>query len=268
MPAPSPAIAPAADTGQRVLGLAGCPNFRDAGGYATGGGQRMHWRRLFRSGHLAHLSDAELGAVEDLALELIVDLRRPDEQAREPSRVPGNARVLAAGITPGSQGSAIYSNSRAIDGGDAMFRFMCDINRQFVESQSENYRAIFAELLDSGATRVLFHCSAGKDRTGFAIAMLHLALDVPEEQLREDYLLSGRYYDPVVELPRSRRKYRVDHLTDEQLLPMLRVEDAYLDSALDAIRDSFGDSATYLAEGLGLDAAARRELRARFCDGP
>jgi protein-tyrosine phosphatase len=248
----------------RHLGLSGCPNLRDAGGYATRDGGRLRWRRLFRSGHLAHLSEAELAAIEDLSLDLVVDLRREDEQRREPSRLPGNVDVLSAEITPGSQASAIYSNSRAIDDGEAMFAFMCDINREFVVSQSDRFRAVFAELLEHGAERVLFHCSAGKDRTGFSIAMLHLALEVPPEALREDYLLSSRYYDPAVELPRARRKYPLDHLEDAHLMPMLRVEDAYLDAALAAIAELYGSEEEYLGEGLGLDAAARAELRRRF----
>jgi protein-tyrosine phosphatase len=249
---------------ERTLKLSGCPNFRDAGGYATGDGGRLHWQRLFRSGHLANLSDEDCRAVEGLGLDLVIDLRRQDEQRREPSRLPPEVPVICADITPGSQASAIYANSRAIDSGEAMFGFMCEINRQFVLSQTESYRAVFSAILDSGAERLLFHCSAGKDRTGFAVAMLHLALDVPAAALREDYLLSRRYYDPVVELPRARRKYPVDHLADEQLLPMLQVHDAYLDSALSAIAEGYGDAETYLERGLGLDGAARGELRRRF----
>lgn len=252
----------------RVLGFQGSPNFRDAGGYSIPDGGRLRWRRLFRSGHLALLNAAELEAVEALSLDLVVDLRREDEQAREPSRLPAGVRVLSANITPGSQASAIYRDSRAIDDGNAMFAFMCDINRQFVESQTETYSEIFATLLDSGAERVLFNCSAGKDRTGFAIAVLHLALDVPQATLREDYLLSGDYYDPVVELPRARQKYPVAHLADEQLLPMLSVHEAYLDTALGAMRGQYGSIEDYLSQGLGLDAAARSELRRRFCEAP
>lgn len=250
----------------RSLGLAGCPNFRDAGGYRTAGGQQLHWRRLFRSGHLARLSDAELQAVEDLSLDLVVDLRREDEQIREPSRLPGSVPVLRAPITPGSQGSAIYANSRAIDDGEAMRAFMCDINRQFVVSQSDNFRRILSEVLDRGAERVLFHCSAGKDRTGFVIAMLQLALDVPLDAVRDDYLLSGEYYDSAKELPRARRMYPVDHLSDEQLLPMLRVDSDYLDSALRAIAEVHDDTEGYLEVGLGLGADARAELRRRFVE--
>ena len=160
----------------------------------------------------------------------------------------------------------MYANSRAIDSGEAMFTFMCEINRQFVVSQTQAYRDVFAVILDSGAERLLFHCSAGKDRTGFAVAMLHLALGVHPAKLREDYLLSRRYYDPAVELPKARRKYPVEHLADEQLLPMLRVDNAYLDSALSAIEEHYGDAESYLAQGLGLDAQARRELRRRFVE--
>lgn len=251
---------------QRALGLSGCPNFRDAGGYATGDDGRLYWRRLYRSGHLAGLSEADFSALEQLGLDLVVDLRREDEQRREPSRLPAGVEVLSANITPGSQASAMYANSRAIDSGEAMFAFMCEINRQFVVSQTDAYRDVFAAILDSGAERLLFHCSAGKDRTGFAVAMLHLALRVHPAKLREDYLLSRRYYDPAVELPKARRKYPVEHLADEQLLPMLRVDNAYLDSALSAIEEHYGDAESYLAQGLGLDAQARRELRRRFVE--
>jgi protein-tyrosine phosphatase len=250
----------------RTLGFAGSPNFRDAGGYATANGGRLRWRRLFRSGHLALLTEPECDAVQALSLDMVVDLRREDEQTREPSRLPEGVRVLSANITPGSQASAIYRDSSAIDDRNAMFAFMCDINRQFVTSQTGTYRKIFMSLLDSGAERVLFNCSAGKDRTGFAIAVLHLALDVPQATLREDYLLSGDYYDPVVELPRARSKYPVAHLADEQLLPMLSVHDAYLDAALAAMSEQYGSIEGYLSQGLGLDEAARHELRRRFCE--
>jgi protein-tyrosine phosphatase len=255
---------PATAPQERALGLAGSPNFRDAGGYATSAGAALRWRRLFRSGHLAHLDEREQQTVAGLGLDLVIDLRRDDEREREPSRLPDGVPVLAAAIKPGSQSSALIDNSAAITDRAAMFAWMCDINRQFVAAQSDAYAAIFAALLEGGVERVLFHCSAGKDRTGFAVAMLHLALGVPLELVREDYLLSRDYYDAMAELPRARRKYRVEHLSDEALLPMLRVDLAYLDAALQAIADSYGDIDAYLTRGLGLDAAARRELGRRF----
>jgi protein-tyrosine phosphatase len=263
----TPALSPG-DAPPRSLGLEGSPNFRDAGGYARRGGSPLAWRRLFRSGHLALLSPADRHRLAGLELELVCDLRREDEQRLEPSQLPGNVKVISANITPGSQASAIYDDSRQIAGAAAMFQFMCDINREFVDSQTDAYREVFAQLLDSGAQRVLLHCSAGKDRTGFAIAMLQLALGVTLADVEADYLLSRRYYLPEREMSRVRKKYPVDHLQDEQLVPMMRTELDYLRSAMAAIEIRFGDIERYLAEGLGLGALERRELQRRFAPGP
>lgn len=251
-------------TPARALGLTGCSNFRDAGGYRTGCGGRLHWRRLFRSGHLAALSDADYAQVEKLQLDLVIDLRRPDEQAREPSRLPASVRVLHAPINPGSQANALLGDGGRIAGGDAMFRFMCDINRQFVAEQSGHFAEIISTLLDSDAERILVHCSAGKDRTGFLVAVLQLAVGVPLEGVREDYQLSARYYDAAAELPRARSRYDVAHLSDDELLPLLQVSNAYLDAALGAIDELHGSVECYLATQLRIGEAERRELRRRF----
>ena len=249
----------------RILDLRGSPNFRDAGGYSCTGGS-LRWGHLFRSGHLAKLTADEQRQVEDLGLQLIVDLRRPDERDFEPTPLPESITRIHANITPGSQGSAIYSDSTQLGGPEAMFRFMCDINREFVESQTDTFADIFGQLLDSGAERILVHCSAGKDRTGFMVAMIQLLLGVDVEDVRDDYMLSRRYYLPQDHLPRVREKYAVGHLSDEDLLPMMQTEVDYLNSALDAIEAGFGSVDRYLVEGLRLGEGERRELHRRFVD--
>ncbi|GAB5415094.1 MAG: tyrosine-protein phosphatase [Congregibacter sp.] len=252
------------DQQSRVVGLSGSPNFRDAGGYASRHGSRMHWGKVYRSGHLATLSEADQARFAQLEIELICDLRRPDEQAHEPSLIPSDVKVLSAPITPGSQRSAIYDDSTQIRGAAAMVEFMCNINREFVRSQSDSYRQVFAELLESGATRVLFHCSAGKDRTGFAVAMLQMALGVADNDIEADYLLSRHYYRAEEQLPRVREKYPVDHLSDEDLAPMMLSDIRYLHSALETIDALHGSREDYLAVELGLGAQEREELRRRF----
>jgi len=253
---------------ERSLGLQGSPNFRDAGGYASSGGGRVHWGCLYRSGHLAHLTAADQAMLEGLALDLVVDLRRSDEREREPSRLPATVSFIGAELTPGSQASAIYADSTRLGGAEAMFAFMCDVNREFVLSQSEVFRDIFTALLDSGARRVLFHCSAGKDRTGFAIAMLHIALGVSPADIEADYLLSRRYYLPEEHVARVRGKYAVDHLSDADLLPLMQTDRAYLTSALEAIDAHWPSREAYLEDALGLGRTARSELRRRYVDSP
>lgn len=256
--------APADARDRRSLGLAGSPNFRDAGGYAAGSRGHLRWGQLFRSGHLAYLTDAERQRIAGLQLDLVIDLRRSAERELEPSRLPEGVPVYGADITPGSENSAIYADSTQLGGARAMFDFMCDINREFVRSQTAIYREVFAALLDSGAERVLVHCAAGKDRTGFAVAMLQCALDVATQDVEADYLLSRRYYLPEEQLGRVRAQYAVDHLSDADLLPMMRAEPAYLQAAFAAIESAWTNLDDYLQRGLGLDEAARNELRRRF----
>lgn len=263
----SPALPLPGSARERRVALVGSPNFRDAGGYACAGGS-LAWGQLFRSGHLADLSGDDLETLERLQLELVVDLRRQDERAFEPSQLPAGIPKVGADITPGSQASVIYADSTQLGGAEAMFQFMCDINREFVESQTATFRGVFQQVLDSGASRVLFHCSAGKDRTGFAIAALQLALGVALDDVEEDYLLSRRYYLPEAHMARVRQKYPVAHLSDDDLRPMLQADITYLHGALAAMRRGHGDADTYLKEGLGLDDSARRELRRRFVSAP
>jgi protein-tyrosine phosphatase len=250
--------------GRRALGLAGSPNFRDAGGYGAGVDGRMRWGRLFRSGHLAELTTADRERLAGLGLDLVIDLRRADERDLEPSSLPGGIALYGVDITPGSQASAIYADTTQLGGAEAMFEFMCEINREFVRSQTATFREVFAALLDSGAERVLVHCSAGKDRTGFAIAMLQCALGVAAADIEADYLLSRRYYLPEPQLDRVRARYAVDHLSDADLMPLLRTEPAYLRAAFAAIDEAWDSRDAYLRRGLGLADAERRELRRRF----
>ena len=94
--------------------------------------------------------------------------------------------------------------------------------------------------------------------------MLQLALGVAIEDIEADYLLSRRYYLPEEQMARVRAKYRVDHLSDEDLMPMMRAELAYLHTALETIDDGWASREAYLAQGLGIGADERRELRRRF----
>jgi len=255
--------------GARGQGVQGGVNFRDFGGYPTRDGRVVRWGRLYRCGHLSTLTERGVQQLAALDLDLICDFRREDEQRFEPSRLPTGPtpRVLGLGITPGSQGSALYTDSGQIDGVAAMRAFMCGINQAFVRSQSVRYRELFAALLEDGIERVLVHCAAGKDRTGFAAAMILHALGVPEALIMGDYLLTRHYFTPRDELARVRAKYAIDHLSDEAVLPMLTVEADYLRSAYAAIKEDHGTVDRYLQEALGVGEAERAVLAARFLEG-
>lgn len=147
-----------------------------------------------------------------------------------------------------------------------MFNFMVDINRDFVEAQSPMYRRMFAEILAEDDARFLVHCAAGKDRTGFAAAIILMALGVSVDQVMADYLLTRRFFDPRQEIDRLRIKYGFQSVEDEAIMPMLEVHEAYLQRALQAIAD-YGDVDTYLTRELGVGSAEREELRRRYLEG-
>lgn len=253
---------------ERRLGLEGSPNFRDFGGYRAADGQRVKWGYLFRSGHLARLTDRDLELLTSLELDLVFDFRQEQEQAHEPSRLPG-ARppaVHSLPIQPGNNSGFLQRMDGPIPGPEVMFEFMVAVNRELADEEAGVYRRMFAEILGRDDARFLVHCAAGKDRTGFAAALVLFALGVPEEAVLRDYLLSGRFYNAEAEVERARNKYGMTDSDSAAILPMLQVNEAYLRAALDSIASRYPDMESYLDEVMGVGAPERAELRRRYLE--
>ncbi|MDZ7783726.1 MAG: tyrosine-protein phosphatase [Halioglobus sp.] len=254
--------------GERRLGMQGTPNFRDFGGYRTADGRHVKWGYLFRSGQLSGLSDQDVKLLASLRLDLVCDFRRTEEQQSDPSRLPatGAPRTASLPIVPGS--NARFFEEVGQQTGDArkMYDFMLEINRDFAASQNATYARMFGEILDLDEARFLVHCAAGKDRTGFAAAIILLALGVPREVVLADYMLTRRFFDPAREVDRLKRKYQMDHMDTDAILPMLEVHEAYLARALATIDEGYASVEEYLREALGVGVAERRELRRRYLE--
>ena len=253
---------------ERRLGMAGAPNFRDFGGYHTADGRQVKWGFLFRSGQLSNLSEADVELLASLELDLVFDFRRVEEQETDLSRLPQQAApaVVSLPIIPGSNSRFFEEAGEQPEGPSAMFEFMLEINRDFAGPQSGTYRRMFSEILATPDARFLVHCAAGKDRTGFAAAVILLALGVPRDVVMRDYLLTGRYFTAERELDRLRDKYQLEHMAAEAILPMLEVHEDYLGIALLHIEDNYASVEDYLEQALGLGAAELAELRARYLE--
>ena len=256
---------------ERRLCLEGTPNFRDFGGYGTADGRRVKWGYLYRSGQLSTLSDRDIDLLASLELDLICDFRREEEQATDPSRLPGERppRVASLPIIPGSNSRFFEEADKQGEGKlelerQAMFDFMVEINRDFAEGQRETYARMFREILELEDARFLVHCAAGKDRTGLAAALVLLALGVPREVVMRDYMLTGRYFSPEREMERLRRKYGMEHVDAEAIRPMLEVHEDYLARALSSIEQNYDSVEAYLREALGLGPAELAELKGRY----
>lgn len=242
------------DSTARHLNLQGASNFRDLGGYATADGRITRWRQLFRSNHLGHLTAADIEVVRSLGVRSAFDFRGLEERAEaacglaeitvhslpiEPTVVAALRARLAAG---------------ALCAADAL-EIMRDSYRNYVRCNTHSFRALFAHLQDDSAPLVI-HCTAGKDRTGFACALVLYALGVPDEIIAEDYLLTNRFY---------RRDFSSGTDLPEDVRQAIGcVEASYLAAGFDAIRADYGDLESYLQQGLGVGSAERAALKARY----
>ena len=253
---------------ERRFGMHGAPNFRDFGGYRTADGRQVKWGYLFRSGQLNHLSEQDLALLGNLNLDLICDFRRLEEQESEPSRLPERRpRVASLPIIPGSNARFFEeAEARKTAGRQTMHDFMLEANRDFAEDQTETYARMFREILALEDARFLVHCAAGKDRTGFAAALVLLALGVPLELVMQDYLLTSRYFLPEQELERLREKYEMEDMEVDAILPILEVHEAYLSKALESIGKQYSTIEAYLEEALGVGPAELAELRSRYLE--
>ncbi|MEP0202843.1 MAG: tyrosine-protein phosphatase [Halioglobus sp.] len=251
---------------ERKLGLEGTPNFRDFGGYRTTSGERVQWGFLYRSGQLSNLTDTDLALLDNLQLDLVCDFRREEEQYEAPNRLPTQhrPRLASVPIVPGSNANFFEEAQRNGGGRQAMFDFMVDINRDFALVQNAAYRSMFEEILAVDDARFLVHCAAGKDRTGYAAAIILLALGVPEAIVMRDYLLSQQFFVPEDEIDYLREKYAMQSAADEMIMPVLEVHEDYLTMALNTINQEYSSFETYLEEALGVGEKELTELRTRY----
>lgn len=171
----------------RLLNFEGISNFRDLGGYTTGQGKTVKWGTLYRSGTLAHATPSDLTALSSLSLHSLIDFRSSAEKEEEPNRLPEPVgfEVIEIPTLDGGDNSVADEVMRRIDTGDFTDfdpdAFMLAANRQFAVTFAPQYREFLQTVIAAGGAPVAWHCSAGKDRTGFAAAILLRILGVPEE---------------------------------------------------------------------------------------
>lgn len=251
---------------RRHVVLDGAHNFRDIGGYATEDGHHVRWGMFYRSDALSELTDADLAKLHELRIKLVCDFRSPGEKAEEPDRLPaeGPPEMLELPILDDSFSPAVFREKiTSGDLGDMDLRqMMIEGNRLFATRYAPRYAEMFERLTRPEQLPALVHCTAGKDRTGFAAAVLLRTLGVPEATVYEDFLLSNHYTAAQIErmvwIIRLVSLFRTD---PEQVRPVLGVERAYLEAAFAAIQEQYGGFDAYRREALGLDDAETAAFR-------
>ncbi len=239
-------------------------NFRDVGGRPTQPGRRLRTGLLYRSADLSRLDEGDRARLEELGIRTVVDLRTEAERDRWPeaSRLPKGATYIVADVladaaegTP-AQFMPLMDDPAAVEsilgGGKGLALFERHY-RDFVRLPSARaaYRRLFGALLDGERRPLVFHCTTGKDRTGWAAAALQLLLGVPEEAVVEDYLRSNGALEPLIGPLLAEFEARGGN--PALLEPLAGVRRSYLEAALDEVADRYGSIEGYFRSGLGFD---------------
>ncbi|MFF8262793.1 tyrosine-protein phosphatase [Streptomyces virginiae] len=259
----------------RQIVLQGAVNVRDLGGYRTWTGGQVRQGLVYRSDALGKLTDADVTTVSGLGLTKVVDFRIPTEvQYDGADRLPAGLSPTARPVSDlglyGTLVAAIGSGDPVAQeqmlGGGRAEAYMRDIYRTFVTSPENRaqFAATLRELADGRQGPVLYHCTSGKDRTGWMSYVLLRALAVPEDTAERDYLASNTFraaYDARVRagLKQSGRMQNPD-----LLIPLQEVRQDYLDSATAQLEADYGSFYGYLTQGLGLDLRALAKLQTKL----
>ena len=264
---------------QRVLQIDGALNFRDLGGYRSVDGRQVRWGKLYRSAQLDRLSEQGIHELAQLNLRTVIDLRFSGETQRFPTirkAVPG-AEIFSwhdeIDQEAGDKSTKIKLGWRdSLESRDpAQVREAMRIN---YPQKLYSHRAIYRKMLlrlSEGRTPLVFHCAAGKDRTGVAAALVLSLLGISEQQIVDDYLLTQRELENKMETwfaggATGHDEYQgfqnsLAKQPKELLKPIFDADVNYIKTLLDYVSTTYGSFSQYTEQKLGLDLRVQDTLR-------
>lgn len=235
---------------KREVLLQGAYNMRDMGGYPAAKGRYVAMGRVYRSDDLGTLSGQDVAELEKREIVTVIDFRASEEVAVAPNkRLVTVVNSLHLGIDPGNVIS--FKEIFAELDEKKSSAMMMEINRALVREFQSEYARFFDVLMKSCSSPLLFHCSAGKDRTGFAAALFLASLGVDREIIMEDYLESKA---------NAERKYAKDLAHNPALYPLVTVKREYLEAAFQVMEEEYGGVESYLKIRLHVDLDRMKEL--------
>jgi len=251
-----------ADSAKRHVALQGAANFRDLGGYTTKNGKHVKWGEVYRSADISKLTDADLAELKKLNVDYDVDLRGHQESAQAPDKLnPGMDYILSPAGSDNINWMKEMSQIKGNQGDSLMVSYYS--NTQYL---AERYKPLFDKLLNlPDGQSLVFHCSAGKDRTGIGSALFLYSLGVPYDTIMSDYLASN-YYRKDVNAKLSAQMIQYMHMDPEVAKSMAGVKKEYLDATFNAIIKQYGSVDDYLKTQLGLDDEKIALLKKKFLE--
>jgi len=251
-------IAQVADSMKREVKLEGAINFRDIGGYPTKDGKHVKWGKIYRSAALNKLTDADLQKLQGLSLAYVADFRGPYEVKAAPDRLPAGATRISLPAGSENIGDSNYMKNmmKQMNRDSSLINFY-SITIPF----KDRYKPVFDELLALNKdSALLFHCTAGKDRTGIGAALILYALGVDEKTIMQDYLATNYYRAAENEkaIAGMVKGYGMNEATARN---MMAAKETYLDATFGSIKSQYGSIDYYLEKEMGLDKKNLKKLR-------
>lgn len=241
----------------RVLPVQGALNFRDMGGYLTNDGRSVKWGKLYRSAELSRLTEADLTYLKGLGIGWICDLRTAEEVALQPSPRIGNETNENLSFLSTANPSLMAGMTGITES------MLADMNRLMV-GNTVLTAVILQKLLEGGGVPALFHCAAGKDRTGFVSSIVLQAVGVPRETVLQDYAMTNQFTDRFMEqMAGSNLAHApfMSKLEPNVAQALSEARPAYLQAAFDEIDARYGSFDGFWEQGLGFTPADRERLQ-------
>jgi protein-tyrosine phosphatase len=248
---------------ERRLPLEGPVNFRDLGGYATTDGRHVRWGRLYRSDSLESLTPADLALLDELGVRLVCDLRRDEERATAPSRVEGHPQVRIEQLPIGGIAAETKTMAARVMRGEireVTVETMADVYLTILELHADSFGTVVAQAAEAGNLPMVVHCTAGKDRTGVASALLLGALGVEDDAIVDDYELTTRYHSAAW-ITKVRPQLEAAGVEFSKVEAYFTATRPIMRKMLAGLRARYGSMDEYLTGTAGLTPATLDSLR-------
>ncbi len=226
----------------------------------------MKWGLLFRSGSMHGLTPRDYADLAKRGIRIVCDFRDVRERREEPVNWPGKnpPRVLSEDYRLDNAGFMPAGDPKSWTAEQARAAMTAGYPRMLDPFRGQ-YRRMFAELL-AGDAPLAFNCSAGKDRTGIAAALLLTALGVPRATVIDDYLLTNRYLDPRKLIAQAGNAGPLAAMPPAAAQAMMAADRRYIEAALKVVDTHAGGAAGWLRDDMGLSAADIAKLRGMYLD--
>jgi protein-tyrosine phosphatase len=265
-----PLVKEAGTVNRRRLPFSGAKNFRDLGGYSTADGGTVRWGMLYRSDALDKLTSRDLKLLKRLNLGRVIDFRSNHEREKHPDRLPQEAGIRVVEIPIADTSTKVWHEAR-----EEMIRKLRDVNpadymiatnAELATTFTPEMRRFVHEVLASDGRPLLFHCAAGKDRTGFGAAILLRMLGVPMETVMQDYLLTNKYIHAAYKWRLVLVRILKGRRFSNGIRGFAAASVEYLSAAFDAIDREHGSFEKYVRDGLGLSTGDVERLKAAYLE--